>query len=442
MKKFTSHIIPKTIEFGSIKSKKVEGNFNGGLITSDAGVLLLRQAEQKIGLLKKLSSCITDSRHKSYTKHTIETQLKQRVFAIACGYEDVNDHNELRKDAMFKIAVDKRSRDSNLASPPTICRMENTITRKELVEIAKVFVENFIASFRKAPKELILDFDATDTTLHGNQEGRFFHGYYDSYCYLPLNVWCEQQLLVSYLRIANQDQATHAWAILSLLVKRLRREWPGIRIIFRGDSGFCRHKMLDWCDTHKVEYIVGIARNNRLNEIANKPIRLSVELFKEKGQKVQVYDEIYYGAKTWKYERRIIVKAEQLTQGENIRYVATNMQKENPEDIYKLYTQRGDMENRIKEHQSDLFADRTSCHKFLSNQFRIILASCAYILLEYIRRTALKGTELAKAYCGTIRIKLLKIGAIILEKTRRIIIQMSEVFVYKDLFIRAARLLC
>lgn len=441
MKKFTNDSITQKIEFGSIKSKKVEANFNGGLITSDAGALLLRQAEQKIGLLKKLSSCIIDSRHKSYTKHTIENQIKQRVFAIACGYEDVNDHDELRKDAMFKIAVDKKSRDSNLASSPTICRMENSITRKELIEMSNVFVENFIESHERPPRKLILDFDATDTELHGNQEGRFFHGYYDSYCYLPLNVWCGSQLLVAYLRQANQDPATHAWTILSLLVQRLRKEWPDVKIIFRGDSGFCRHKMLRWCDSHEVNYIVGIAKNERIDKIARKIIHSSRELFKEKREKVKIYGEIRYGAKTWKYERRIIIKAEQLTQGENIRYVVTNIKDKSPEDIYKTYIQRGDMENRIKEHQLDLFADRTSCHKFSSNQFRIILASCAYVLLEYIRRTALKGTELAKAYCGTIRTKLLKIGAIILERTRKITIQMSETFVYKKLFIKTAKLL-
>jgi len=430
------------LEFKGIKSKKVEANFKGGLITSDAGVLLLRQAEQKIGLLKKLSQCIKDSRHKSYTKHAIETTIKQRVFAIACGYEDLNDHNELRKDAMFKIAVDKKAHDSNLASSPTICRMENNITREELIEMSKILVENFIESFQSPPKELILDFDTTDTELHGNQEGRFFHGYYDSYCYLPLDVWCGQQLLVSYLRTANQDPAAHTWAILSLLVKRFRIEWPKVRIIFRGDGGFCRHKIFNWCDSHNVRYVVGIGKNNRLTEAADKPIELSRESFKEKGQKVQIYDEIYYAAKTWKYERKVIVKAEQLIQGENIRYLVTNIENKDPEDIYKLYIKRGDMENRIKEHQLDLFADRTSSHKFLTNQFRLMLASCAYVLLEYIRRVALKGTKLAKAYCGTIRIKLLKIGAIILEKTRKIIIRMSEVFVYKDLFIKTSRLLC
>lgn len=442
MKKFTNNSIAQDIEFGSIKSKKVIVNFKGGLITSDAGLLLLRQVEQKTGLLKKLSSCIIDTRHKSYTRHTIENQLKQRVFAIACGYEDVNDHNELCKDSMFKIAINKRSMDTNLASSPTICRMENSIRREELVEMSKVIVENFIETFKRPPKELILDFDATDTTLHGNQEGRFFHGYYDSYCYLPLNVWCGTQLLVSYLRRANQDASTHAWGILSLLVQRLRREWPEVKIILRGDSGFCRYKMLDWCDSHDVGYIVGIGKNDRLNRIASKIIELSRGLFKGTQEKVQVYDEIYYGAETWRYERRIIVKAEQLTQGENIRYVVTNIIDETPADIYKLYVQRGDMENRIKEYQLDLFADRTSCHKFLSNQFRLLLASAAYVLLEYIRRIGLKGTELAKAYCGTIRLKLLKIGAIILERTRKIIIQMSETFVYKNLFIKTVKLLC
>ena len=423
-----------------IKAKRVEVNFAGGIITSDAGLVLLRQAEQKTKLLDALASSMIDQRNSSYTKHSIEEIITQRVFGIACGYEDGNDHKELRKDAMFKIASNKGVEGEDLASPSTICRLENSVKREDLIQMSKVMVEQFIKSFKKPPKSLVLDFDATDDIVHGNQEGKFFHGYYDNYCYLPLYVFCGRRLLVSYLRAANKDAAYHAWAILKLLVRRFREEWPEIRIIMRADSGFCRHRMLRWCERENVYYIIGIARNNRLLKVSEKVIKRSVELFKKTNQKARIFGETRYAAKSWRKERRVIIKAEQLIQGENIRYVVTNLNNKDTKYLYdKIYCQRGDMENRIKEHQLELFGDRTSCHKFLSNQFRLLLASAAYILLEYIRRIGLKGTKLAKAQCGTIRLKLIKIGAIILENTRKILIQMSEHFVYRNIFELVAR---
>jgi len=321
--------------------------------------------------------------------------LKQRIFGIASGYEDVNDQQELRKDPMFQVAANRDPGEENLlASPSTICRFENSGTREDAWRVADGFVDQFIASYARPPKEVTLDFDATDDRIHGQQEKAFFHGYYDDYCYLPLYVFCDDRFVVGYLRPSNIDGAKHAWAILMLLTRKLRKAWPKVRIRFRADSGFCRHRMLTWCDRHGVEYTVGIGKNDRLEKAAETIIEASRTEARRTQKKVRLFGEIRYGAKTWAYERRIIVKAEQL----------------------------------------DLFADRTSCHRFLANQFRLFMASAAYVLLEHIRRVALRGTELAKARCQTIRLKLIKIGAIVLVNTRRILIRMSEHFVYKDLY--------
>jgi hypothetical protein len=295
-------------------------------------------------------------------------------------------------------------------------------------------VDQFIASFKRAPRKLVLDFDATDDAVHGKQEGRFFHGYYDHYCFLPLYVFCRHQLLVSYLRPSKIDGARHAWAILALLVRRLRQTWPKVKIVFRGDSGFCRWRMLSWCERHNVGYIVGIAKNTRLNTITARLQREAQACYTELGSKVRWFTEFQYAASSWNRKRRIIAKIEHTEKGINPRYVVTNLEGR-PQEIYdKLYCARGDMENRIKENQLDLFADRTSCHHWWPNQFRLLLSSLAYILLESIRRLALKGTALAHAYVGTLRRKLLKIGAVILRNTRRVRFLLSSAYPDQQLF--------
>jgi hypothetical protein len=300
-------------------------------------------------------------------------------------------------------------------------------------------IELFIRSYKKAPEELVLDFDATDDAVHGKQQGRFFHGYYDHYCFLPLYVFCGDQLLVSYLRPSNIDGARHAWAILALLVKRLRKVWPKVKIIFRGDSGFCRWRMLRWCESHGVYYIVGLAKNSRLNEMARPLLEQARIQYDERGQKQRLFGEMQYAALTWDRARRVIVKAEHTEQGSNPRYILTNLAGD-PQKLYdEVYCARGEMENRIKEQQLDLFADRTSCTKWWANQFRLLLSSLAYLLLEAIRRLGLKGTELDRAQCGTIRLKLLKIGAVIRRNTRRVYFHLSSACPYQDLFFRAAR---
>ena len=301
-----------------------------------------------------------------------------------------------------------------------------------------MIVEQFIASFSDVPKELILDFDATDDTVHGKQEGRFFFFYYDNYCFLPLYVFCQDQLLVSYLRPSKIDGAKHAWAILSLLVKRLRKAWPEVRIIFRGDSGFCRHRMLTWCERYDVGYIVGIAKNQRLNAMTAQWQQKAESDFERSDEKVRQLYELSYAAKSWHRHRKVIAKIEHTDKGSNPRYIVTNLTGK-PQHLYdKLYCARGDMENRIKEQQLALFADRTSCHYWWANQFRLILSSLAYILLETIRRVALEGTELAHAYVSTLRLKLIKIGAVILRNTRRIRLLLASSCPYQKLFFHVA----
>jgi len=429
----------KNISFSPCKRKKVEVNFNGGDVTSDGGVLFLREIDRKIGLTKQISNLIPDARDKRYVDHPIEKILAQRIYGIALGYEDVNDHITLRKDPGFQTAINT---DSDLASSSTLSRFENSITRETIVEINKTFVETFIASFKKAPRELILDFDPTDDTIHGNQENKHYNGYYESYCYLPLYVFCGEQLLVSYLRPCNIDGAKHAWPILSLLVKRFRQKWPNVKIIFRGDSGFCRNKMLEWCDKNSVGYIVGIGKNSRLLKSSITLRTEASSLCKETEKKQRLFDEFQYAAKSWKHKKRIIVKAEHTLLGANPRFIVTNLEGD-PKYLYEeIYCARGDMENRIKEQQLDLFADRTSCHEWWANHFRLMLSSCAYVLMSAIRRIALKGTSLAKAQCGTIRLKLLKIGAIIIRNTRKIKFLLSSSYPYQDLFCKIHHKLC
>lgn len=430
------------MQFGKIKSRKVFANFEGGEITSDAGVLLLREANRKTGMIGDLAAAITDWRHPSYIDHSIETMLTQRIFGIACGYEDVNDHAELRNDPMFQIGANKLPGGDPLASAPTICRLENavTITRETLLEMSRVPVELFIKSFKNAPKVITLDFDATDDQVHGRQECAFFNKFYDGDCFLPLYVFCNGQPLISYLRPSNRDGALHAGAILKLLVKRIRQAWPGVVIRWRADAGFCRPRILGWCERNQVEYFVGIPMNSRLQEAAE-PVFSSSQLRVTWFQKtMQTFGWAEYQAAGWSRSRSVVVKIEEGPEGViATRGVVTNSKEKDAAKIYKqLYAKRGDMENRIKEQQLDMFADRTSCSRFLSNQFRLLLSTAAYLLMEYIRRIRLTATEFAAAQCGTIRTKLLKIGAVIVTNTRRIEIFMAGRYPYKKAFFTAA----
>jgi len=414
-------------------------DFDGGRLSSDGGGLLLREVDRRIGLTAALADCIADPRDPEKIVHDVQTLLAQRIHGIALGYEDLNDHDTLRRDPVMQALAERTpDEDVPLASPATLCRFENRITRQCLARMSGVLVDQFIASFKRPPKQLILDFDATDDRVHGDQEGKFFHGYYDHYCFLPLYVFCGDRLLCAYLRRSNIDPALHTRAILRLLVNRLRAKWPKVKIIFRGDSGFCRWKLLKYCDNHDIGYVVGLARNEVLKRMALPFTALAHSRFVNTGRKQRHFHELRYAAKTWDRERRVIVKAEYLPKGANTRFVVTNL-KDAPKQIYDgIYTQRGEMENRIKEQQLGLFADRTSCHKFIANQFRLLLASAAYVLIEHLRRVGLRGTELARAQVGTIRLKLFKIAARVRVSVRRIVLHLSSSYPYQPLLRRLA----
>ncbi len=425
------------LSFPGCKGRVVEADFSGGNVTSDGGILLLRQADRFLGLTAAAAKGLEDPRRRASCDHSKLDMLRQRIYGLALGYEDLNDHDSLRHDLAWQTAVE---RGKPAASSPTLCRLENRAGREAAVAMHEVLIDQFIASHPEAPTELILDFDATDDPVHGHQVGRFFQGYYDSYCFLPLYVFCGDQLLVSYLRPSNIDGARHAWAILALLVKRLREAWPQVRIVFRADSGFCRWRMLRWCDGHEVFYIVGLAKNTRINKLAAPLIEKARKRFDATGRKQRLFGSPRYAALSWDRERRVIARIEHGGKGSNPRYVVTNLPG-NPKQLYeRIYCARGEMENRIKE-QKMLFADRTSATRWWPNQFRLLLSSLAYVLVETIRRLGLKGTELARAQVVTIRLKLLKIGAVILRNTRRVRFLLSSAHPYQPLFrLVAARL--
>jgi len=405
------------IDFGRLGRRKVEGRFDGGSMSSDAGVMLLAQVDRKLGLTAAAARCIADPRNPFLITHAVRDMLRQRVYGLALGWEDLNDHQALRRDVAMQTAVGV---EREVASAPTLCRLEKWADRASAWRLHQVLIEQFIASFKSAPEELVLDFDATDNPLYGNQEGRFFHGYYDSHCYLPLYVFCGQQLLCAYLRPSNIDGALHAGAILKLLTLRLRQVWPKVRIVFRGDSGFCRQRIINWCERNDVKYIVGLARNSRLQAQVEMAELYLKDEYERTGQKQRWIDEFDYAAATWKRQRRVITRLEWGEQGSNPRFVVTNLPGD-PQQLYdELYCQRGEAENRIKEAQVGLFATRTSCHVLRSNQLRMLLAALGYVLIERLRALALQGTELACAQVDTLRIKLLKIAAVITRNTRRI----------------------
>jgi len=430
------------VQFTPLARRQVLAEFDAGSISSDGGVLLLREVDRRINLLDRVDQLIPDPRDPLHIEHDQRTLLAQRVLAIACGWEDLNDHATLRNDLVLQLATNRKAigsrgdvdPDRPLASASTLCRLENRIDRQTCVRINQLLVEMFIESHKTPPTEIILDFDATDDPVHGKQEGRFFHGYYDEYCFLPLYVFAGEQLLCAYLRPANIDGAKHAWAILALITKRLRQAWPGVKIIFRGDSGFCRWKMLRWCDRHGVDYIVGLAKNPVLTKLSETLMLSAENAFKETGQKQRLFGEFTYAAGTWDKQRRVIARIEHTEKGENPRFITTTLAGDGQQLYEQTYCARGEVENRIKEQQLGLFADRTSCHDFVANQFRLLLSSLAYVLIETLRRTCLASTELAQAQVSTIRLKLLKIGALVQRSVRRIVIHLSESFPMREVF--------
>ena len=454
--------IAEQLEFHALGKREVIGKFNGGKISSDAGGILLREVEQRTHILKRLSECFIDHRNPELIEHSLLSLIQQRCFGIALGYEDLNDHDELRQDSLLALLCGKedltgkqriqaQDKGKPLAGKSTLNRLELTpldadkkSRYKKIVANAdamdELLVDLFLESHTTAPEEIVLDVDATDDPLHGNQEGRFFHGYYKDYCYLPLYIFCGEQLLCARLRKANQDGAAGTVEELQPIVSRIRAAWPEVRIILRGDSGFCRDDILSWCEAHQVDYIVGLAKNDRLKTLIAKEMEQAREQYKGTGEAARVFKDFRYQTlKSWSCERRVVGKAEYLGKGENPRFVVTSLPKNEmaARELYEeLYCARGEMENRIKEQQLCLFADRTSTHEILSNQLRLYFSSFAYVLIQTLRRLGLAGTRMAKAQCDTIRLKLFKIGAQIRISVRKVWLSFSESYPYADLFMQ------
>ena len=411
------------LEFASCRGRKVQADFEGGEVSSDGGLLLLREVDRHLGVLKRAAALLPDHRQQGKVRHSAESMLRQRVFALAQGYEDLNDHDQLRHDPLLQTAAQRRSA---LASAPTLCRMENQADRHSAMALNNLLVDLFIESHEAAPEEVVLDFDATDDVVHGRQEGRFFHGYYDHYCFLPLYAFCGSQPLLAWLRPSNTDAARGTWAALRWLVKRLREAWPEVRIIWRADSGFCRWRMLQWSERHGVDYIVGLARNKRVTGLASALQQEAQQAWEASGEKQRRFDWIEYGARSWDHSRRVIAKAEHSEKGSNPRFVVTSLEGEAGVLYDERYCARGEMENRIKEQQLGLFADRTSCHAWWPNQLRLLLSTLGYVLIDGLRRLGLAGTEWARRQATTLRVCLLKIGAVIVRNTRRVVVHLSS----------------
>jgi hypothetical protein len=424
-----------TLLFSRLGPKALVADFRGGRLTTDAGALLLRELDRRLGLFEALDRAIPDPRWPPLVVHDQVTMLAQRITAIALGYEDLNDHQTLRSDPALQLAAGQVPDEGRtLASPPTLCRLENRVDRAALVRVAEVLVDQFIAAHAEPPEALILDFDATDDPVHGKQEGRFFHGHYDHHCFLPLYVFCGDELLVAYLRPSNIDASKHTRAVLKLLVRRLRAAWPGVKLTIRADSGFCRWRTMRWCDSNGIGYVLGLAKNTVLERLARDEIERAERQFRRTGQPQRLFGSFAYAAGSWDRRRRVIVKAEHTARGANPRFVVSN-EPGDPQDFYEgVYCQRGEMENRIKEQQLGLFAGRTSCHRFVANQFRLLLSSAAYVLVQALRREALAGTELARAQVGTIRLKLLKAAARVVVTARRVVFHLASSYPYQSAF--------
>ena len=423
------------IEFGRLGRRKIEANFEGGDISSDGGLMLLRSVDRKIGLSKAMAAAIHDPRDPLRITHTMEDMVSQRILALASGYEDVNDHDQLRKDILMQTAL---GRAEELASSPTLSRLETRAIRADVINLNRVLVDQFLSNQKTLPDELILDIDASDIPLHGDQEKKEFHGYYDRYCYLPLYVYCGRDLLCCVLRPSRIDGAKHSAAVIKLLVTYLRQVWPTTRFIVRGDSGFCRQRLIRWCERKDVGYVIGVAKNERLKEIVKDWEKALEHDYKATGEKQRSIHEFCYGAKSWDIERRIVTRLEFGGMGNNPRFVVTNLDLAAVDLYDDLYCKRGEAENRIKETQLDLFGTRTSCHEFLSNWLRVLFAGCAYMLMQRFKEMALVGTEFERATSASIRVKLLKIGAVVIRNTRRIRIYFSSCHPLRDLFAHAA----
>jgi hypothetical protein len=437
----------ETFGFTAHFSRRVQAEFTAGQVSSDGGVLLLREVDRRINLFERLAGCFFDGRSPLLVRHQLPEMLAQRIYGLTLGYEDLNDHDELRRDPLLGLVSGKRSLEEELAGKSTLNRLElagRTARYHKITYSAeamdRLLVDLYLESQSSPPEQIVLDLDATDIPLYGHQPERFFHGYYDSYCYLPLYIFVGDQLLCARLRPANQDAAAGSVKEVSRIVAQMRQRWPEVKIVLRADSGFCREELMAWCEVNHVDYVFGLARNQRLAKIIGAQMYEARTLHQSTGQAARVFTEFNYQTrKSWSCSRRVVAKAEYLDKGENPRFVVTSMTPEEwaARDLYeKFYCARGEMENRIKE-QMYLFADRLSTDEMQGNQLRLYFSSMAYTLMEALRRLGLKGTDWAQAQVDTIRRKLLKIGGIVRVSVRRVLLQLSSAYPWKDMFAQA-----
>jgi len=458
----TTECNQNSFAFHPLGHRQVIARFDGGKITSDAGSLLLRETERATGILRQFATCFTDHRNPKLVEHTVDQLIAQRIYALCLGYEDLNDHDALRHDPLLAVLagkidplgetrVRKRDQGKALAGKSTLNRLELTPARanknsryKKITvdrqRVQNLFVDAFLHSRSSPPDRIELDFDATEDPLHGHQAGRFFHGYYNCYCYLPLYIFCGDDLLCAKLRPSNIDASAGALKELQRIVERIRQRWPGVAILIRGDSGFCREPIMAWCEKNGVDYVFGLAQNERLRDEITAELEQARRQWEQTGQAARVFKEFSYCTReTWSRSRRVIAKAEHLDKGANPRFVVTSLpaDKVEAQPLYEdVYCARGDMENRIKEQQLCLFADRTSCATMRANELRLWFSSVAYVLMTALQRLGLEGTDMARAQCDSIRLRLLKIGAQIRVTVRNVWISLAESYPYRQLFER------
>ena len=436
--------------FARVEGRAVIAGFDGGEITSDAGGLLLGAADRAIGMVDRFARCFTDSRSQELVEHTVATMVGQRVFGIALGYEDVVDHDELRHDPILAVLAGKltarRKNCAPVAGKSTLNRLElggEEVTPYHKIghdpaALERAFVDLFLDAHSRAPKQIILDLDATDDPLHGHQEGRFFHGYYDCYCYLPLYIFCGRHLLAAKLRRADIDASAGAVEEVARIVGQVRARWPRVRILLRADSGFARDSLMSWCELNRIDYLFGLARNTRLVGEIEAGLAEAAELSRRTGKPARRFKDFSWSTlDSWSRQRRVVAKAEWTGGEANPRFVVTSLGRAEAAARYlyeKVYCARGEMENRIKEQQLMLFADRTSCHKFVANQFRLLLSAAAYVLVEAVRRLALGGTVLERAQVSTIRLRLFKVAGLVQVSVRRVLVRLASGYPLQELF--------
>jgi hypothetical protein len=425
-------------------SRRVEASFSGGQVSSEGGSLLLREVDRKIVLIDRLAACFTDTRSQDRIEHTVPEMLAQRVYGLALGYEDLNDHEQLRNDPLLALLAGRRELARPLAGKSTLNRLELCGRSERYHKIGyspeaidRLLVDLFLEAHAEPPKRIVLDLDATDIPVHGHQPERFFHGYYDGYCYLPLYIFCGDHLLCARLRPANRDAAAGAVSEAQRIVEQVRQRWPEVKIVLRADSGFCRNELMAWCETNGVHFVFGLARNKRLRALIDDPMAEAKALHESTGKAARVFSGFQYQTReSWSCERRVVAKSEYLDKGENPRFLVTSLDPQEWPDreLYEqLYCARGEMENRIKE-QMCLFADRLSTKQMHSNQLRLYFSALAYTLMEALRRLGLKGTEWAQAQVDTIRLKLLKIGTLVRVSVRRVLLQFSSSYPWQAIF--------